>query len=92
MVRRHGSGSRHSVPGFGGSVPEQASTPEGQQALRLHAGIAIVAFALSAFVTVVFFILGAPVPGVVFALVAVACLAVLGWAVRRRRRSSPDRG
>jgi Flp pilus assembly protein TadB len=84
--------ARHSVPGFGGPVPEQASTPDGQQALRLHAGISVVAFVLCAFVSGVFFWLGSPVLGVIFAVVALACLGVLGWATRRRRRSAPDRG
>jgi protein-S-isoprenylcysteine O-methyltransferase Ste14 len=83
---------RHSVPGFGGPVAEQASTRDGQQALRLHAGISVVAFVLCAFVAVVFFFsLGSPVLGTVFVVLAVACLAVLGWAVRTRRRSAPDR-
>jgi Flp pilus assembly protein TadB len=78
------------VPGFGGSVPEQASTRDGQQALRLHSGISVVAFVLCAFVAVVFFWLGSPVLGTVFALLAVACVGVLVWAVRRGRRSAPD--
>lgn len=71
------------VPGSGGT---SASTRDGQQALRLHAGIAVVAFVLCGFVTGVFFYLGTPVLAVVFAVLAVACLGVLGWAMRRRRR------
>ncbi|HEY0811880.1 MAG TPA: hypothetical protein VGE11_01260 [Pseudonocardia sp.] len=73
-----------SVPGTGGTP---ASTHDGQQALRLHAGIAVIAFVLCAFVAVVFFWLEAPVPGVIFAVVAVACLGVLAWARRGIRRA-----
>jgi len=32
--------------------------------------------------------MGTPVLGVIFAVIAVACLGVLGWAVRLRRRGA----
>lgn len=70
------------VPGAGAAP---ASSADGQRALRLHAGIAVVAAVLCAFVTVVFFMLGTVVPAIVFAVLTVACLGVLAWAVSRRR-------
>jgi Flp pilus assembly protein TadB len=84
------SDADRSVPGFGGPK-SVAGAPDGQAALRLHAGIAVVAFVLCAFVSAIFFWLGTPVQGVIFAVIALACLGVLGWAVRLRRRSAPDR-
>ena len=54
MARERKTQRRHPVPGFGGPVPEHASTRDGQQALRLHSGISVVAFVLCAFVAVVF--------------------------------------
>jgi hypothetical protein len=77
-----------SVPGTGGAP---ISSRDGQQALRLHAGIAVIAFVLCAFVACVFFWLGSLVLAVIFAVVAVACLAVLGWAIRGRRHAPTDR-
>jgi Flp pilus assembly protein TadB len=93
MAREHMSQDDPSVPGTGG-VP--SSTREGQQGLRLHAVISVIAFVLCAFVAVVFFWLGSVVLGVIFAVIAVACLGVLGWALRHRRDraanpSRPDR-
>jgi Flp pilus assembly protein TadB len=85
-MREERTSPGHAVPGTGGAPAE---TRDGQQALRLHAGIAVIAFVLCAFVAGVFFWLGSPVLGVVFAVIAVACLAVLGWA-RRGRRRAPD--
>jgi len=80
-------GADRSVPGFGGPH-NRASSQDGQSALRLHAGIAVVAFVLCAFVSGIFFWMGTPVLGVIFAVIAVACLGVLGWAVRLRRRGA----
>lgn len=77
----------HSVPGAGpGTEP---GTPDGQRALSLHAGIAVAATVLSVFVTVVFVVLDQPVLAVVFAVVALASIAALVWAVRVRRNAAP---
>jgi Flp pilus assembly protein TadB len=76
---------QHLVPGTGGTP---ADTHDGQQALRLHAGISVIAFVLCAFVAGVFFWLGTPVLAVIFAVVAVACLGVLVWARRGLRRAA----
>lgn len=74
--------NEHPVPGAGpGTEP---STPDGQRALRLHAGIGAVATVLSLFVTMVFFWLGQPVLAVVFAVVTLLSAAALVWALRRR--------
>lgn len=83
MSREHESDENLSVPGFGGG---DATTRDGRQALRLHEIIAIIAFVLCAFVTVVFVVLGTPVQAVVFGVLAVACLGIAGWAARRRSR------
>lgn len=82
MEREHESEDL-SVPGFGGG---DASTRDGQQALRLHGVIAVIACVLCAFVTVVFVVLGSPAWAVVFGVLALACLGILGWAIRRRSR------
>ncbi len=89
MQRRHkggdnlgdNPGDNLSVPGFGGG---DATTHDGQQALRLHGIIAIIACALCIFVTVVFAILGSLVQAVIFGVLALVCLGILGWATRRR--------
>lgn len=78
------------MPGIGGPS-SVAGGRDGQAALRLHAGIAVVAFVLCGFVSGVFFYLDAPIQGVIFAVFALVCLGVLAWAVRLRRRSAPDR-
>jgi len=69
-----------------GAPDTTENTVDGQRALRLHAGIAIVAVVLCAFVAAVFLKLGVLVLAVAFAVIAVGCLAILGWAVRRKRR------
>jgi Flp pilus assembly protein TadB len=87
MEREHMSRDETPVPGTGGAP---ANTREGQQGLRLHAVIAVIAFVLCAFVAIVFFWLGSVVLCVVFAVIALACLGVLGWA-RRHRSAGPSR-
>jgi Flp pilus assembly protein TadB len=76
------SGER-TVPGVAGAPDSSA---DGQQGLLLHAGIAVIATALSVLVTVVFIMLGSWPLAVVFAVVAVASAGALGWALQRRRR------
>lgn len=84
---RQPSGGGRSVPGIGG--PGSAETePDGRGALRLHAGISAIGALLSAFVTVVFLVLlGALVPGIVFAVVTLAAVGWGGWALWRLRRT-----
>jgi Flp pilus assembly protein TadB len=69
-----------------GGAPE--SSADGQQGLRLHAGIAVVASLLSAVVTVVFAWLGSWPLAVVFAVVTLAAVGALVWALRHRRRGA----
>lgn len=76
------------MPGTGGAP---ASTADGQQGLRLHAGIAVIATILCAFVAVVFFWLNTPILGVIFAVLALACLGILGWARRLMRQGGAAR-
>ena len=75
------------VPGTGGPGPDEASV-EGQRALRLHAGIAAIAVIFSAFVSWIFFRLGSIPLAIAFGVVAVISLLILGWALRRKRRSA----
>lgn len=82
---QHPEAADRPVPGVGGA-PE--SSADGQQGLRLHAGIAAVATVLCVGVTVVFAGMGSWVLAAVFALVAVASLAAGVWAVRHRRRGA----
>ena len=76
---------KRTVPGTGGPGPHEASV-EGQQALRLHAGIAAIAVVLSAFVAWVFVHLGLVQFAVGFGGVAAISLLILGWALYRKRR------
>lgn len=69
-----------------GAPDTTENTSEGQQALRLHAGIAVIATLLCAFVAVVFLKLAAITLAVTFAVIALLCLAILGWALYRKRR------
>ncbi|MBA2323540.1 MAG: hypothetical protein H0V92_05820 [Pseudonocardiales bacterium] len=78
-------GRDRSVPGAPDTTED---TIDGQRALGLHARIGIVAVVLCAFVTVVFLRLGSITAAVVFAVVGVGSLAVLGWALYRKRRGS----
>jgi hypothetical protein len=82
--------SSRSVPGAGGPASD-ARTPDGQSALRLHAGIATIAFVLCALVTVIFFLEGAPVLGIIFGVITLGCLGALGWATASMRRARPVR-
>lgn len=74
-----------SVPGIGGPHSDERSA-DGQQALRLHTGIAVVATVLCVFVAAVFLWLGSVPLAVVFAVLAVACVGAGVWATARRRR------
>ena len=78
------------VPGFGGPTSDER-TSDGQSALRLHAGIAVIATVLCAFVTGIFVWLDTIPLAIVFAVLTVACVVVLGWAVQRRRRGARSR-
>jgi Flp pilus assembly protein TadB len=83
MARHSSDGADRSVPGFGGPN-NRAGSRDGQSALRLHAGIAV----LCAFVSGIFFWMDTPILGVIFAVIALACLGVLAWALRLRRRAA----
>jgi Flp pilus assembly protein TadB len=77
--------SEAAVPG----APDTTeNTPDGQRALRLHAGIAAIATVLCLFVAAVFVHLGSLPLGVAFAVVAALCLCALGWATYRKRRGA----
>ncbi|MBW0102718.1 hypothetical protein [Pseudonocardia sp. KRD291] len=78
-----------SVPGIGGPGSSEAS-PDGQSALKLHAGISVIGALLCAFVTVVFLWLGSLTPAIVFAVIGLASLGWLGWTLRRRRRGREE--
>jgi Flp pilus assembly protein TadB len=75
------------VPGFGGPRSDER-TPDGQSALRLHAGIAVIAAFLCAFVTVIFVGLGTLPLAILFGVLTLACLAALAWALYRKRRGA----
>jgi Flp pilus assembly protein TadB len=75
-----------SVPGVGGRAHD-ARTADGQSALRLHAGIATIAFILCTLVTVIFFLLGATVLGIIFGVIALGCVGAFVWATATRRQA-----
>jgi hypothetical protein len=75
-----------SVPGVGGPAGD-ASTPDGQSALRLHAGIATIAFMLCTLVTVIFFLQSAIVLGILFGVIGLGCVGVFAWATASRRQA-----
>jgi Flp pilus assembly protein TadB len=75
-----------SVPGVGGPGADP-HTADGQSALRLHAGIATIAFMLCTLVTVIFFLMGTIVLGIIFGVIALGCLGMLAWAVASRRQA-----
>ena len=79
-----------SVPGAGGPAGD-ARTPDGQSALRLHAGIATIAFVLCTLVTVIFFLEGVIVLGIIFGVITLGCLGALGWATASMRRARSSR-
>ena len=72
-----------SVPGTGGS---DETTPDGQRALRLHAGIAAIAVVLCGLVTGIFVMLGTITLAAAFGVIGLACLAIMLWALAHRRR------
>jgi hypothetical protein len=78
----HPTGRR--VPGFGGPGADEG-TPDGQSALKLHRGISVVAFVLSAGVTAIFIFEGTMVPAIVFAVIALGCVGAFVWANARLR-------
>jgi Flp pilus assembly protein TadB len=82
------SSSGAAVPGAPDTTED---TPDGQRALRLHAGIATIATVLCLFVAAVFVHLGNVPLGVAFAAIAVLCLGALGWAMFRKRRGARSR-
>ncbi|GAA1239385.1 hypothetical protein [Pseudonocardia alaniniphila] len=82
--------SSQSVPGAGGPAAD-ARTPDGQSALRLHAGIATVAFVLSTLVTVIFFLEGQIVLGIIFGVITLGCIGAFGWATASLRRARLSR-
>ncbi len=51
----------------------------------------MIATILCAFVAVVFFWLNTPILGVIFAVLALACLGILGWARRLMRQGGAAR-
>ena len=86
-----GPEDRH-VPGVGGPGATDTGA-DGRSALRLHAGISVLAVLLTAFVTVLFAtMLDAPVLAVVFGVVTLACLAWGLRAVQRLRAGDRPRG
>jgi hypothetical protein len=78
----HPTGRR--VPGFGGPGADEG-TPDGQSALKLHAGISVIAFVLSAGVTAIFVMEGTMVQAIVFAVIALGCVGAFIWANARLR-------
>jgi hypothetical protein len=78
------------VPGFGGPTSDER-TRDGQAALRLHAGIAVVATVLCAFVTAIFVLFEAVTAAVVFGVLTVACIVAFGWAMHRKHRGARSR-
>ncbi|MFD1524644.1 hypothetical protein [Pseudonocardia yunnanensis] len=82
--------STQSVPGAGGPAAD-ARTPDGQSALRLHAGIATIAFVLCTLVTVIFFLEGETVLGIIFGVITLGCIGAFGWATASLRRARLSR-
>ena len=82
---KHRTGDEPTVPGVGGPGGQE-SAADGQSGLRLHAGIAAVATVLCAFVTWVFLRLGSWPLAVVFAVIGLASLGALEWAISHQRR------
>lgn len=86
--RRTRSGDARPVPGIGGSDERSI---EGQSALRLHAGIAAVATVLCAFVTAIFVSYGSIPLAVAFGVIGATSLAILFYALRRKRRGEQSK-
>ncbi len=79
-LRRTGRG----VPGIGGPDADEGA-PDGQSALKLHAGISVVAFVLCVGVTAIFILEGTVVPAIVFGVMALGCVGTFFWANSRLR-------
>jgi hypothetical protein len=79
-LRRTGRG----VPGIGGPDADEGA-PDGQSALKLHAGISVVAFVLCVGVTAIFILEGTMVQAIVFGLLALGCVGTFVWANARLR-------
>jgi hypothetical protein len=62
----------------------------GQSALKLHRGISVIAFLLCVLVTVVFLRDDAPVPAIIFAVVALGCVGVFVWTTVQLRRATQN--
>lgn len=78
-------------PLVGGPGYDLASA-DGLSTLRLHAGIAMIATVLCLFVTGIFVYLGTITPAIIFAVIAVGCVAILvGAKARIRRGEQADR-
>jgi hypothetical protein len=80
------------VLGIGGPDADEGA-PDGQSALKLHAGISVIAFVLCVGVTVIFILEGTMVPAIVFAVIALGCVGAFIWAnlrLRAGRREAAD--
>ncbi|WP_181784019.1 hypothetical protein [Pseudonocardia pini] len=73
------------VWGFGGPTSGTGSH-DGQSALKLHRGISVLAFLLCVLVVVVFILDGVIVPAIVFAVIALGCVAIFGWTSVQLRK------
>jgi hypothetical protein len=72
------------VIGIGGPGADEGA-PDGQSALKLHRGISVIAFVLSAGVTAIFVMEGTMVPAIIFAVVTLGCAGAFVWANSRLR-------
>jgi hypothetical protein len=72
------------VLGIGGPDADEGA-PDGQSALKLHAGISVIAFVLCVGVTAIFIFEGTMVPAIVFAVIALGCVGAFVWATTRLR-------
>jgi hypothetical protein len=79
------------VIGIGGPGADEGA-PDGQSALKLHRGISVIAFVLSAGVTGIFILEGTMVPAIVFAVIALGCVGIFFFTnARLRAGRSPAR-
>ena len=70
--------------GIGGPGADEGA-PDGQAALKLHRGISVIAFVLSAGVTGIFILEGTMVPAIVFAVITLGCAVIFFWTNARLR-------
>jgi hypothetical protein len=63
------------VLGIGGPGADEGAA-DGQSALKLHRGISVIAFVLSALVTGIFIGLGTMVPAIIFAVITLGCVVI----------------